>query len=96
MASAHPAFISFVILPDPTDQDLEKIGVASLSRGEEVLGGRCPNRAMGELHDRMPVILAEKDWPQWLGEEPVSEQDLQELLKPVFHESHPPFNNKPQ
>jgi putative SOS response-associated peptidase YedK len=30
---------------------------------------------MGELHDRMPVILAENDWPKWLGEEPASEQD---------------------
>ena len=37
---------------------------------------------MGELHDRMPVILAEKDWPKWLGEEPASEQDLLALLKP--------------
>jgi hypothetical protein len=35
-----------------------------------------PNRAMGQLHDRMPVILAEIDWPKWLGEEPASEQDL--------------------
>jgi putative SOS response-associated peptidase YedK len=24
---------------------------------------------MGELHDRMPVILSEDDWPKWLGEE---------------------------
>jgi putative SOS response-associated peptidase YedK len=29
---------------------------------------------MGELHNRMPVILAEIDWPKWLGEEPASEQ----------------------
>jgi putative SOS response-associated peptidase YedK len=26
-----------------------------------------PNSAMGELHDRMPVILGENDWPKWLG-----------------------------
>jgi hypothetical protein len=41
-----------------------------------------PNNAMGELHDRMPVILAEIDWPTWLGEEPASEQELLTLLKP--------------
>ena len=37
---------------------------------------------MGELHDRMPVILTENDWPKWLGEEPASEQELLALLKP--------------
>ena len=46
----------------------------SPASGEEVLGCTIltcgPNRAMGELHDRMPVILAEIDWPKWLGEEP--------------------------
>jgi putative SOS response-associated peptidase YedK len=40
-----------------------------------------------ELHDRMPVILAEYDWPQWLGEEPASEQDLLALLKPCPDEA---------
>jgi putative SOS response-associated peptidase YedK len=30
----------------------------------------CPaNRLIGSLHDRMPVILHEKDWGKWLGEE---------------------------
>jgi putative SOS response-associated peptidase YedK len=28
-----------------------------------------PNGVIGELHDRMPVILAESDWPKWLGED---------------------------
>lgn len=42
---------------------------------------------MGELHDRMPVILAENDWPKWLGEEPASEQDLLALLKPCPDET---------
>ena len=41
-----------------------------------------PNALMAELHDRMPVILAEKDWPQWLGEVPASEEELLALLKP--------------
>jgi putative SOS response-associated peptidase YedK len=37
---------------------------------------------LGELHDRMPVILAEIDWSKWLGEERASEQELLALLKP--------------
>jgi len=47
-------------------------------------GGDCsctvitcaPNTAMGELHDRMPVILDEADWPKWLGEEPATPDKL--------------------
>jgi putative SOS response-associated peptidase YedK len=27
-----------------------------------------PNAEMAELHDRMPVILEQQDWPIWLGE----------------------------
>jgi hypothetical protein len=42
---------------------------------------------MAQLHDRMPVILAEIDWPKWLGEEPASEQDLLALLKPCPNEA---------
>ena len=42
---------------------------------------------MGELHDRMPVILAENDWPKWLGEAPASEEDLLALLKPCSDEA---------
>ena len=39
-------------------------------------------QSVSELHDRMPVILAENDWPKWLGEEPASEQELLALLRP--------------
>jgi putative SOS response-associated peptidase YedK len=35
-----------------------------------------PNKVMGELHDRIPIILAEIDRPKGRGEEPASEQDL--------------------
>jgi putative SOS response-associated peptidase YedK len=35
-----------------------------------------PNGVVGVLHDRMPVILEEKDWPRWLGEQPATEQAL--------------------
>jgi putative SOS response-associated peptidase YedK len=32
------------------------------------------------------VILAEKDWPKWLGEEPASEAELKALLVPCRSE----------
>jgi putative SOS response-associated peptidase YedK len=62
----------------------------SPTRGEEVLSCTiltCGPNQMGELHDRMPVILAEIDWPKWLGEEPASEQELLALLKPCADEA---------
>jgi putative SOS response-associated peptidase YedK len=59
--------------------------------GEQVLSCTIltcgPNGAMGELHDRMPVILDEADWPKWLGEAPATEDDLVALLKPSRDES---------
>lgn len=42
----------------------------------------APNPAMAELHNRMPVILDESDWPQWLGEQPAEPADLLGLLRP--------------
>lgn len=41
-----------------------------------------PNELIEPLHDRMPVILAEDDWPAWLGEVPATEDQLKALLKP--------------
>jgi putative SOS response-associated peptidase YedK len=41
-----------------------------------------PNDLVATLHDRMPVILDEKDWPIWLGEAAASEADLRALLVP--------------
>ena len=41
-----------------------------------------PNEIIGTLHDRMPVILEEKDWPKWLGEEEATETELKALLVP--------------
>lgn len=38
------------------------------------------NRIVSELHDRMPVILEQKDWPVWLGE---LEGTPGELLRPA-------------
>ena len=39
-----------------------------------------PNAEMSELHDRMPVILDQQDWPTWLGE---AEGDCAALLRPA-------------
>jgi putative SOS response-associated peptidase YedK len=41
-----------------------------------------PNAIIGVLHDRMLVILSEKDWPKWLGEEPATPEELKALLAP--------------
>jgi hypothetical protein len=38
------------------------------------------NEVVGELHDRMPVILEPEDWPTWLGE---VEGDPATLLRPA-------------
>jgi putative SOS response-associated peptidase YedK len=40
------------------------------------------NGIMGELHNRMPVILAKDDWEKWLGEEPATSEQLLAMLKP--------------
>ncbi len=40
-----------------------------------------PNELIEPLHDRMPVILAEEDWPLWLGEVPAAEAELTALLR---------------
>jgi len=41
-----------------------------------------PNATIGSLHDRMPVILDERDWSKWLGEEPAAEEEIKALLVP--------------
>jgi putative SOS response-associated peptidase YedK len=47
----------------------------------------APNDVMAELHDRMPVILAERDWPAWLGEQAASDDELLALLRPCPDEA---------
>jgi putative SOS response-associated peptidase YedK len=42
----------------------------------------APNELMAPIHDRMPVILDEKDWAQWLGEADVVQDELAAMLKP--------------
>jgi putative SOS response-associated peptidase YedK len=58
------------------------------------------NEIIGELHDRMPVILEPPDWPTWLGEvegnpvalmRPIGEDVLK--VWPVGKQVNSPRNN---
>lgn len=40
------------------------------------------NPTVGQIHDRMPVILEERDYARWLGEVPAEPSELKELLRP--------------
>ena len=58
---------------------------------------------MAELHDRMPMVIEEADWPVWLGE---AEGDPAALLRPpacgtlriwpVSRKVNRPANNAPE
>ena len=41
-----------------------------------------PNEVCAPIHDRMPAILAPKDYARWLGEEPADPPHLMMMLKP--------------
>ena len=41
-----------------------------------------PDATVGALHDRMPVIFIEHQWPKWLGEEPITLYEAAAMLKP--------------
>jgi putative SOS response-associated peptidase YedK len=41
-----------------------------------------PNELCAPIHNRMPVILSPKTWPEWLGEQPAEEPQLKKLLGP--------------
>src|SRR5258708_15180731 len=41
-----------------------------------------PNALLAPIHDRMPVILPEEAWPQWLGEGTPDPPALKALLRP--------------
>jgi putative SOS response-associated peptidase YedK len=41
------------------------------------------NGLMEPIHHRMPVILADRDYSMWLGEEPCEMQRIEALLKPA-------------
>ncbi len=41
-----------------------------------------PNELCAPIHDRMPVILGRENWPAWLGEVDVRQEELLEILRP--------------
>jgi putative SOS response-associated peptidase YedK len=41
-----------------------------------------PNELVEPLHDRMPVVLADRDWPAWLGEAAILPAEAKSLLRP--------------
>ncbi len=41
-----------------------------------------PNRALADVHDRMPVVIADSAWDQWLDPTPVDPGELIGLLAP--------------
>ena len=41
-----------------------------------------PNRTMAELHDRMPVVLEDGDWPLWLDPATPDRGELLAMLEP--------------
>ncbi len=45
-----------------------------------------PNKLVAGIHDRMPVILGEDDWPLWLDRNVTQEHDLVSLLTVRSHE----------
>jgi putative SOS response-associated peptidase YedK len=42
----------------------------------------APNEMMAPIHNRMPMILEEANWPKWLGEADVVQEELKSMLKP--------------
>lgn len=56
------------------------------ANGEELLSCTVltcePNATMGAIHDRMPVVLSEDQWPRWLGEVPATNDELLAMLRP--------------
>jgi putative SOS response-associated peptidase YedK len=41
-----------------------------------------PNALCAPIHDRMPVILDRADYVRWLGQRPVTTNELQAMLRP--------------
>jgi putative SOS response-associated peptidase YedK len=46
------------------------------------------NALIAPVHDRMPAVIAESDWPKWLGEVPASLEELKTLLRPCEDAMH--------
>lgn len=43
-----------------------------------------PNKVCAPIHNRMPVILDPGDYARWLGERPVTSNELQGMLRPYY------------
>jgi putative SOS response-associated peptidase YedK len=56
-------------------EDAEWVRTCAIVTGE-------PNALVAPIHDRMPVILPQEAWAQWLGEEPAEPDELRGLLTP--------------
>ncbi|NBZ97121.1 MAG: hypothetical protein EBR40_12005, partial [Proteobacteria bacterium] len=41
-----------------------------------------PNREMGEIHDRMPVILELSRWKDWFSNKSLTDEERRNLLAP--------------
>ena len=41
-----------------------------------------PNQLISTITERMPALIAPKDWAKWLGEEPASAEEIMALLRP--------------
>ena len=41
-----------------------------------------PNAVVAELHDRMPVIVPDEAWSQWLDPRPAEPGELRAMLEP--------------
>ena len=86
------------ITPTKTEQhvltpiDGAPIGIAVIwQRGQDPQNGSLysfamvtvpPNAVVAAITDRMPALIDAADWPHWLGETPVSPEQLKALLRP--------------
>jgi putative SOS response-associated peptidase YedK len=62
----------------PHDAPLETFAIVTVAA----------NALIAPVHDRMPAVIAESDWPKWLGEVPASLEDLKALLRPCEDPMH--------
>jgi putative SOS response-associated peptidase YedK len=42
-----------------------------------------PNELVARVHNRMPVLLTAGTMPRWLGEEPLADAELRDLVRPL-------------
>jgi putative SOS response-associated peptidase YedK len=62
----------------PHDAALETFAIVTVAANPAIL----------PVHDRMPALIAEADWPKWLREVPATIEELKALLKPCEDPLH--------